>query len=1161
MQKAFDHNAFEDDIYKSWEDSGKMRADANSEKEPFTIVLPPPNVTGNLHLGHAAMLAIEDIMIRYKKMQGYESLWVPGTDHAAIATENVVIKHLGLKKREEMKREDFLEEAKKFAGEKHDNIINQSKKMGAWLDWSRESYTLDEARNHSVMSMFKKLHEDGLIERGYRMINWSVGAQSVLADDELEWEDVKEPFYYIRCGEFILGTVRSETKCANSPVIVHPEGEYVRVKFTPDDGNLPRPLFGKEGGSETFIFAKVLFDDKERLAKMLNLLEGEFELIETIKGSDLVGKEFEYETYAGKRKFVVMADEVIDMEKGTGAMSISVNHATDDYELAQKYDLTDYYIEKINFNGKMTAVAGLCEGMEVAKARKESGKIMKEMGLLAGQDNNYVHRVPTCYRSNCVVEPMISPQWFIMVNKEFQAPKLQRLYFARHGESEWNAAKIIQGGSEAPNGLTDKGKAQALELAQKAKSKGLKKIISSNLDRARETAEIVAQELGLEVEIWPELHEYRLGDLEGTPALEVFGEKKIDTRKIAQMFDEGTLPDGAESLKDLEVRGRSIWGKIEKENLDQVLIVSHASFLTTLLHLEENKELEALLPLFNCDEFTMPNCALKEIQHVSAKTEATTLCKLTADAVKDDHVKIIPKRFEKQYFQWTDNLRDWCISRQIWWGHRIPVWYDKSKKEEGGREKVYLPEEQKVFFIRHGQTATNISGVYNKPDEVLTEVGKQQISEVAPSLKNRNITKIISSSLPRAKESAEIIAQELGIKGIEYWDEIIEGTVGDLAGKSRINPETGKEEHTIEVICKGRGGETEKEFKARAAAFWKRIKDVYTDGNILVVSHGGMICNITAERSGVQSGQLLAYRNQAWNVMGNGEMVESSFYQAPKLQNKLIFVRHGESEAARDNMFSGTIDSPLTDKGRGQAKETAQKLKGANITKIITSDLSRAADTAQIIKDELGLTPEIEVWPEITEFDWGKFEGTHFESKEDLEKAAEVETGETSAQILARAKDVWKRLGSVQTEGEILIAGHNTLTAALYAYREGITAEEFPAFRANWHMEPAEALFDSVSKEFSGKNIIYARHGESEANAARIVQPKNSPLTKAGRKHAVDLAADLKEKHVSKIITSPTTRALETAEIVAKELGGLEVEVMEEFSGYDTGALKGLGIE
>ena len=688
MQKAYDHNASEDNIYAQWETSGAMRADNTSDKDPFTIVLPPPNVTGQLHLGHAAMLAIEDILIRYKSMTGKESLWVPGTDHAAIATNTMVMKHLGLQSFKDMPREDFLRECRKFAAEKHDRIVGQSKKMGTWLDWSREAYTFDEARNHAVTKIFKMLYEDGLIERGYRMINWSVGAQSVLADDELEWEDRGEPFYYIRCGEFIIGTVRSETKNANSPVIVHPEGEYARTKFIPT-----------EGEPETMIFAKVLFDDKERLVKMFNLLEGEFELTEVVKGKDLAGQEFEYDTYAGKRKFYVLADEVIDMEKGTGAMTISVNHATDDYELAQKHNLKDYYIEKLDFEGNMTAVAGPCKGMPVAQARKESGKIMKEMGLLVGQDNNYTHRVPLCYRSGCVVEPMISPQWFIMVEKEFT------------------------------------------------------------------------------------------------------------------------------------------------------------------------------------DRFS---------------GETTTLKKQMQEAVRGGHVKIIPERFEKIYFHWIDNLRDWCISRQIWWGHRIPVWYDD-------QDQIHLPKEQKITFIRHGETDSNKAGCYNNYEESLNENGRKQIQDAAPNLNRGNITKIISSSLPRAKESTAIIAEELGITDIEYWEEIIEAKAGPLAGKPNIKDENDRIQNVIDLVCTEKGGETEAELFTRAQIFWDKIKEVQTEGEILVVGHGAMTSALFAYKKGVQPGQLRTFRNKSWQRLGNGDTIKTTVYQAPEGQNL------HQDEDTLDTWFSSAL--------------------------------------------------------------------------------------------------------------------------------------------------------------------------------------------------------------------------------------------------------------
>ncbi len=661
MDKAYNHNGTEDGLYADWEASGAMCADNSSDKPPFTIALPPPNVTGQLHLGHAAMLSIEDVLIRYKKMKGHEVLWIPGTDHAAIATENVVLKHLGIASREELSREDFMKECRKFAQEKHDTIVGQMKKMGAWLDWSREVYTFDEARNIAVNKIFKDLYEDGLIERGHRMIHWSVGAQSVLSDDELEWEDRTEPFYILRCGEFLVGTVRSETKCSDSPVVVHPEGKYVRVKHQ----------------EETFIFSKNLFDDKERLAKELNFLEGEFELLETLKGKDLAGQEFEYDTYAGKRKFFVLADEeVIDMDKGTGAMTISVCHSADDYLLAQKHKakLKDHFFEKIDMHGKMTAQAGACEGMAVDEARKKSAEIMREKGLLAGEDKSYIHRVPICYRSDCVVEPMISPQWFVMVEKEF----------------------------------TDK---------------------------------------------WT--------------------------------------------------------------------------------------------------------------------GETTTLKKLTTDAVREGGVDLIPKRFEKTYFHWIDNLRDWCISRQIWWGHQIPVWYD----EAGG---IHLPKEQKLLFARHGESEANRDKVVagGVMDAKLTDKGHQQAKDLAEALKDRNITKIIASPMKRAQQTAQVLSDALGIE-IETIAELKEIDYGELTGTKMVPGIS-----NLELAVQKGTGETLEALEARAQKAWELLKNKESEGEVLIVGHNTFYSIMDAVRRGKVAKELLLARKN-WHLENAG-LWETSFFKAPE---------------------------------------------------------------------------------------------------------------------------------------------------------------------------------------------------------------------------------------------------------------------------------------
>ena len=675
MDKNYDHGC-EDEIYARWKSSGKMRADANSKKKPFTIPLPPPNVTGQLHLGHAAMLAIEDILIRFKKMTGHEVLWVPGTDHAAIATENVVIKHLGLKSREELTREEFLGECRKFATEKHDRICHQMEKMGAWLDWSREAYTFDEKRNAAVNEIFKKLYEDGLIVRGSRMINWSTGAQSVLADDELEWEEVAEPFFYIKCGEFAIGTVRPETKCADSPVVVHPEAEYVRVKF--------------ENG-EIFIVSKFLTENPPEFAKVFNLLgeNPKFEILETFRGSELVGRKFEAETFAGTRKFEVIADEVIDPKKGTGAMTISCHHSADDYDLMLRTGLKKYGFDKIGFDGRMLPIAGACAGMKLEEARKKSGKMMREAGLLTGMDENYTHRVPKCYRSDCVVEPMVSPQWFVAVEEEFEVetgeqkpdfPKKDAEKYCRNVEeflTEVDAENWRENRKNLPVGKLPAKLAEDLNL---------------------KTREVFLDSLIFaKIRGW---HDFWDGHAEITP--EIF---------YLLPF---LLAHPTQILENRKQKRRILLFHGKKVSYTIVLDIgqkNHPRIITFFLNWNlkmyktpkyQKKSSEGLL-------LTFPSCTLPSLRRDLARLASrfsshrtlfgysdvikvfeknqvfservknrTTLKKILQNAVREGHVKIIPERFEKIYFQWIDNLRDWCISRQIWWGHQIPVWYDES---------------------------------------------------------------------------------------------------------------------------------------------------------------------------------------------------------------------------------------------------------------------------------------------------------------------------------------------------------------------------------------------------------------------------------------------------------------------------------------------------
>jgi len=556
-------------------------------------------------------------------MTGHEVLWIPGTDHAAIATENVVIKHLGLKSREELSREDFLTECRKFAGEKHDTIIGQTKKMGTWLDWSREAYTFDEERNHAVNTIFVQLYKDGLIERGHRMINWSVGAKSVLSDDELEWEERTETLYHIRVGDFIMSTVRPETKCANSPVVVNPKDP--RYKH-------------------------------------------------------LIGKEFEFETYAGMRKFWVIGDDHIDPEFGTGVMTISPAHDANDYEIAKRHNLAEKeYIQKIDFEGKMTAIAGECAGLPVLEARKKAVEIMREKGLLI-KEEEYTHEVPVCYRSGCVVEPMISPQWFVMVEKEFEINHLQKFIYARHGKTDANVDGTVQG---VENHLNQDGKNHAKKLAEVLKSKKISKIISSSHLRAKETAEIVAKELRVKnIEFWQEL--------DGHDAGKLTGKKKISGKLVLEWAEEEKT---GETIAEFYARIKKGFEKLKDEKEGgEILVIGHRTVFSALDCLEENKSVAEFLESRRRNE-NRSHGIWSEPSLVSNQRIQTTLKKLTADAVREGHVKIIPERFNKIYFQWIDNLRDWCISRQIWWGHQIPVFYDE--KDEIAAVGSLTPEQKK----------------------------------------------------------------------------------------------------------------------------------------------------------------------------------------------------------------------------------------------------------------------------------------------------------------------------------------------------------------------------------------------------------------------------------------------------------------------------------
>ncbi len=376
---AYNPREVEDAIEKRWEKSGYFNPDLlvksksalslskgppRKRTRPFSVVMPPPNATGILHLGHATMLAIEDIMIRYHRMKGDDTVWIPGTDHAAIATQNVVEKELWKaehKTRHDLGREAFLKRVKAFVEKSKDTIRKQIRKMGASCDWSREAYTLDADRSRAVNAMFEMMYDDGLIYRGKRIVNWCPRCKSTLADDEVEYKEEKTPFYYFKYGPVIIGTARPETKFADKTIVVHPKDK----RYT-----------------------------------------------------KLVGKEFDVEWIEGKVFANVIADPVIDPEFGSGAMTITPGHSFEDFDIAKQHGLP--ILDIIDENGNFTDVAGPFAGKNARSSRQAIVDILTSKGLVDRIDENYVHNLSICYRCDTPIEPLTKRQWFVDVNKKFR---------------------------------------------------------------------------------------------------------------------------------------------------------------------------------------------------------------------------------------------------------------------------------------------------------------------------------------------------------------------------------------------------------------------------------------------------------------------------------------------------------------------------------------------------------------------------------------------------------------------------------------------------------------------------------------------------------------------------------------------------------------------
>ncbi len=364
MEKNYNPHDFEDRIYKRWMETGQFSAKVNPEKEPFTIVLPPPNITGQLHMGHALDQTLQDVLIRFKRMQGYEALWLPGTDHASIATEVKVVEKIreneGVSK-EELGREEFLKRAWDWKDVYGRRIVEQMRKLGGSCDWDRERFTMDEGCNIAVKEVFVKLYEKELIYKGNRMINWCTQCKTTLSDAEVEHEDKAGHFWHIKYNvvgtdEYLeIATTRPETMLGDTAVAVHPEDDRY----------------------------------KQYIGKMAIL--------------PILNKEIP-----------IVADEYVDMEKGTGALKVTPAHDPNDFEIGKRHNLEEISI--MNEDGTMNELAGKYAGMDRYECRKQIVKDLEEMGHLLNT-KDHEHAVGTCYRCHSVIEPRISDQWFVKMEE------------------------------------------------------------------------------------------------------------------------------------------------------------------------------------------------------------------------------------------------------------------------------------------------------------------------------------------------------------------------------------------------------------------------------------------------------------------------------------------------------------------------------------------------------------------------------------------------------------------------------------------------------------------------------------------------------------------------------------------------------------------------
>ena len=386
LEKTYEPQKLEDEIYKNWMDKGYFHAEVDENKKPFTIVIPPPNITGQLHMGHALNNTLQDVLIRMKRMQGYSALWLPGTDHASIATEAKIVeamKEEGLSKAD-IGREGFLKRAWQWNEKYGNRIVEQLKKLGSSCDWERQRFTMDEGLSKAVSAVFVKLYDKGLIYKGERIINWCPVCNTSISDAEVEYSEKEGKLWHIRypikdSDEYVtVATTRPETMLGDTAIAVHPD------------------------------------DDRYR---------------------DLVGRTVVLPLM--NREIPIVADEYVEMEFGTGMVKVTPAHDPNDFEIGERHKLE--IIKVINDDATMGENAKDYAGLDRYEARKRIVRDLEALGLLIKIDK-HVHNVGSCYRCDTVIEPLVSLQWFVRM-EELAAPAVKAV---KEGNIEFIPERFVK---------------------------------------------------------------------------------------------------------------------------------------------------------------------------------------------------------------------------------------------------------------------------------------------------------------------------------------------------------------------------------------------------------------------------------------------------------------------------------------------------------------------------------------------------------------------------------------------------------------------------------------------------------------------------------------------------------------------------------------------